>query len=97
MTSDAPQAAQSSTQPQPVEVCWRLHSAQPPPRTLVCAIYRLPDGSFEVRLGYGEHDVVDVLDRWSAASIVAGRAHAAAWKRLVLQQRGFQEPDTGAR
>ena len=78
-----------------VEVCWRLDSATGSPRTVVCALYLLGDGAFQVRFGYGMRAVDEALDVWPAASIVAGRSHAAAWKRLMLQERGFQEPRSG--
>ena len=58
----------------------------------VCALYRLPDGSLEVRVGHGEQDP---LLRQRVQTEVAAETYADTWK-AVAEAQGFRELDQDA-
>jgi len=60
---------------------------------LVCALYRLPDGSLELRAGHGEQDP---LLRQRVQTEAAAETYADAW-RAAAEAQGFRDLDRDAR
>ena len=58
----------------------------------VCALYRLPDGSLELRAGHGEQDP---LLRQRVQTEAAAETYADAW-RVAAEAQGFRDSDHDA-
>ena len=74
-----------------LQIFWRLigpNGSLP----FVCALYRLPDGSLELRVGHGEQDP---LLRQRVATEGAAEPYADTW-RAAAEAQGFRDLDQDA-
>lgn len=69
-----------------LETCWRFIA--PSGRTLACGIYAIGAPGLEVRVGYGDEDL---LYSKIEPEIASARELAAALRATVIDKGGFKE------